>query len=332
MSASPLPVTRVAEVAAGEVQQPWLVQSLWGAGAVGLIGGQPKAGKTWLALDLAVSVASGTPCLDTFPVHDPGPVLLFLAEDSPQSARTRIEGLAAHRQLHLRQLDLYLITAPSLLLDRHEDTERLFATVDKLKPRLLVLDPLVRLHRSNENDAGEVSALLANLRLIQRTHGTAVILVHHARKNGRGVPGQDLRGSSDLHAWGDSYAYLNRRRDRLILSLEQRFHRSIEPLSIRIDSRPDGSCPHLALVDPKAEPAPEKPTLQQLVLDALAAQPNPIPRTQLRTRLRLNNLRLGGVLQDLERLGRARRTPRGWILEPPQSGPSSLPLFRSANS
>jgi hypothetical protein len=323
----------VADVAAGEVQQPWLVQSLWAAGAVGLIGGHPKAGKTWLALDLSLSVASGTPCLDTFPVHNPGPVLLFLAEDSPHSARTRIEGLATHRQLQLRTLDLFLITAPSLLLDRREDSDRLFATVDKLKPRLLVLDPLVRLHRSNENDAGEISALLSGLRLIQRTYGTAVILVHHARKNGRGVPGQDLRGSSDLHAWGDSYVYLVRRRDRLLLSLEQRFHRSIEPLSIHIASRPDGSCPHLALVDPKADPTPQPPTLQQLVLDTLAsACPNPMPRTTLRARLRLNNLRLGEALQELERLGRARKTPRGWTLEPPSSTPSTLPLFRSANT
>lgn len=328
MSAKPLPVTRVGELAAVEIQQPWLVQSLWAAKGVGLIGGHPKAGKTFLALDLSVSVASGTPCLDTFAVHDPGPVLLFLAEDSPQSARTRIEGLATHRGLHLRQLDLYLITAPYLLLDRREDTERLFATVDKIKPRLLVLDPLVRLHRSNENDAGEISALLANLRIIQRTHGTAVILVHHARKNGRGVPGQDLRGSGDLHAWGDSYAYLNRRRDRLMLSIEQRFHRAIEPLNIRIDARPDGSCPHLALVDPKAESVNDPPSLQQTVLDALAAQPGPIPRTQLRARLRLNNLRLGAALQELDKLGRVRKTPRGWTLAPP-SEPAALPLFPS---
>ena len=42
----------------------------------------PKACKSWLGLEMAVSVASATPCLGTFPVREPGGVLIYLAEDS----------------------------------------------------------------------------------------------------------------------------------------------------------------------------------------------------------------------------------------------------------
>ncbi|MDE3116188.1 MAG: AAA family ATPase, partial [Pseudomonadota bacterium] len=44
-------------------EQRWLVDALWSEEAVGIIGGEPKCCKSFLALDLAVAVAAGTPCL-----------------------------------------------------------------------------------------------------------------------------------------------------------------------------------------------------------------------------------------------------------------------------
>ena len=63
-----LPVVRAADLADIFETQQWLVSSLWGRAAVGFLGGAPKCCKSWLALDLAVSVASRTPCLGTFAV------------------------------------------------------------------------------------------------------------------------------------------------------------------------------------------------------------------------------------------------------------------------
>ena len=60
------------------------------------------------------------------------------------------------------------------------------------------------------------ATILGLLRDIQRRFETAVLLVHHARKSGATLPGQALRGSSELHARSDSNLYL-RRRDRQIL-------------------------------------------------------------------------------------------------------------------
>ena len=63
-------------------EQRWLVTSLWSEEAVGIIGGEPKCCKSFLALDLAVAVAAGTPCLRRFAVPRPGRVLLYAAEDA----------------------------------------------------------------------------------------------------------------------------------------------------------------------------------------------------------------------------------------------------------
>src|SRR6266699_3516369 len=67
-----IPVTKNLQV------QPrdWLVEGLWPQRAVGFIGGQPKAGKSWLALDLAISVATGTQFLGR-KVTLAGPFLYF---------------------------------------------------------------------------------------------------------------------------------------------------------------------------------------------------------------------------------------------------------------
>lgn len=311
MTVPPLPTTHIAEIAPRPAADPWLVRSLWPASAVGLIGGPPKCAKTWLALDLALSVASNTPCLGTLPVDSPGPVLLYLAEDSLQSARARVEGICEHRRLDLRRADLHLITVPSLRLDQDHDTQRLSATVEKVRPRLLLLDPFVRLHRSDENDSGAISAILADLRTLQRRFDVAVVLVHHARKNGRGPQGYALRGSGDFYAWGDAYAYLSRRDTAFRLALEHRSHPAADSLALKLVSRADGSATHLELAGEHTPSAP--PSLEALAERELAAAGAALTREQLRARLKVNNQRLGGALDTLQRAGRVTKTTQGWL-------------------
>ena len=55
-----LPVVRVDQIPREANATRWLVEPLWGDSSVGVIGGAPKCSKTWLGLDLALSVASGT--------------------------------------------------------------------------------------------------------------------------------------------------------------------------------------------------------------------------------------------------------------------------------
>ena len=160
----PLPMVRVGEIASAESTPRWLVEGLWGAQSVGVIGGAPKCAKTWLGLDLALSVATGTACLGRYPVPEPGPVLVYLAEDALPVVRQRVAGMARHRGLDLAGVAVHVITAPVLRLDREPDRTRLLEAARQLRPRLLLLDPLVRLHGIDENNAGEVAELLAYFR------------------------------------------------------------------------------------------------------------------------------------------------------------------------
>src|ERR1700677_3545890 len=208
---SPLPVQPAWRLAEVPEQRRWLVDQLWSEEAVGIIGGEPKCCKSFLALDLAVAVAAGIPCLRRFAVSPPGRVLLYPAEDALHIVRRRLDGICAAGGVGLADLDVQVITAPSLRLDLEADRVRLEETVARLKPRLLVLDPFVRLHRIDENVSGDVAPLLAFLRELQRRHAIAVAVVHHAKKGAGAIrAGQALRGSSEFHAWGDSNLYLSR--------------------------------------------------------------------------------------------------------------------------
>ena len=311
-----LPVALAAQLTAHAPQTQWLVRPLWGRAAVGVIGGQPKLGKSWLGLSLAVSVASAAPCLDRFPVDNPGRALIYLAEEALPMVRARIEALCQHHRLDIAGLDLHVITAPTLRLDVERDQERLAATVAALRPALLLLDPLIRLHRCEENSSTEISALLAYLRELQRTFDLAVAVVHHVSKRARARPGQALRGSSDLHGWLDCGAYLSRdQEDQLRLTLEHRSAPTPDPIPLALVSRPDGSATHLEVIgatSPTADAA--APSLHDRVLASLRQSSRPVPRSLLRRDLKVQNQRLGAVLTQLEAQGAIRRSDDGWQL------------------
>jgi RecA-family ATPase len=307
-----LPVVRVAEIASEESAQRWLVEGLWGARSVGVIGGAPKCSKTWLGLDMALSVATGTACLGKYAVPEPGPVLVYLAEDALPVVRERIAGMARHRGLDLFQVEIYVITAPVLRLDRDPDRTRLLETTKRLRPRLLVLDPLVRLHGIDENHAGEVAALLAYFRSLQRQLDLSVLLVHHARKNAAGgaSAGQGLRGSSDIHAFGDSNLYLRRTKEHLVLSSEHRAAPASAPVYLELVTT-NAATTHLEVIAELEDDKRKQRSLEERVLDLLTGGAV-LTRAKLRDSLGVKNERLGEALESLERAGRLCRTAAGW--------------------
>jgi len=297
-------------------ERRWLIESLWSAEAVGIVGGEPKCCKSFLALDMAVSVASGSPCLRRFAVASPGRVLLYAAEDALHVVRKRLEGICQAARVDLGNLDLQVITTSSLRLDLPADRDRLLETVAHLRPRLLVLDPFVRLHRSiDENHSGEVAPLLAYLRELQRLHQLAVVLVHHAKKGAaKARAGQALRGSSEFHAWGDSNLYLRRSGDALTLSVEHRAAPSCTAVPLGL--RAEGDALALALVDSQP-PAPTAASAAERVESVLANSPSPLSITALRETCRMRTQNVTACLADLVRAGRATKTASGYAIVRP---------------
>jgi hypothetical protein len=312
---SGLQVRRAQELEARPEARRWLVEELWAAEAVGIVGGEPKCCKSFLALDVAVAVAAGAPCLRRFRPAETGRVLLFAAEDALHVVRKRLEGIALAAGVPFEALDIHVITTPVVRLDLDDDRRRLDEAVAALQPRLLVLDPFVRLHRVDENAAAEVAPLLAFLREIQRRHRAAVLLVHHARKGAAHVrAGQALRGSSELHAWGDSNLYLRRKGDALLLTVEHRAAPAIADLALEL--RTCGDALALRAIGDAAECAAAEatsgPSAAERVLQVLEAASRPLTLRELRRECRLRTTNLCDALAALVAEGRVARTPGGY--------------------
>ena len=312
---STLPVELAYRLPARAETQRWLVTGLWSQEAVGLVGGEPKCCKSFLALDLAVAVASGTACLRHFPVPHPGRVLLYAAEDALHIVRQRLDGICAAAGVSLQELDVHVITAPTVRLDVPADRARLEHTVEQLKPRLLVLDPFVRLHRIDENASGEVAPLLAYLRELQRKHELAVLVVHHAKKGaGRIRAGQALRGSSEFHAWGDSNLYLRRLGNELTLTVEHRAAPSPPAITLELTQR--GEALALEVRAPSVTEEPIPTTIDDRILSALRNSNRPLSTAQLRDQCPARKSTLYARLTQLTATGRLVRCAEGYQLAP----------------
>jgi hypothetical protein len=212
-----------------------------------------------------------------------------------------------------------VITAPSVRLDLPRDQHRLQETVRRHAPRLLLLDPFVRLHRVNENQAGDVSAVLGYLRELQRAHDLALVVVHHARKNGGTTGGQSLRGSSDFFAWVDTALSLRRHRQQLLLSAEHRAAGAPDAVALALAGTERDM--HLAIVpvEPRGDGRPPVATtdVDTAVLSALdRAGQEGLVRHALRLIVRVRNQSLSESLLRLGASGRIARQGDAWVRLP----------------
>jgi hypothetical protein len=317
-----LPVQPAHALAHCAAERSWLIEGLWASEAVGIVGGEPKCCKSFLALDMAVAVASGTPCLRRFPVPRRGRVLLFAAEDALHIVRSRLDGICLAAGLDLTDLDIQVITAPTIRLDQPSDRHALAETIAALEPQLLILDPFVRLHRIDENASGEVAPLLAFLRDLQRLHHLAVVVVHHAKKGAsKSRAGQALRGSSEFHAWGDSNLYLRRQAEQLTLTIEHRAAASPPALALHLSA--NGQALALELQNERTTPTPAPSlTPAQRIRQALSDADGPQPLAALRDACRIRTATLCETLTILVNSGDILKRPEGYVLA---ALPVSLP-------
>jgi len=314
ITAEPFHFHQVGDVEPCPQEQTWLIKDIWLASGVGLLGGQAKVCKTFLAAELSIAVATGQPALGCFETHLSGSVLFFGAEDSLPALRNRFDGLAKTRGCDISKLSIFLIDVPVLRLDQPQDLQRLRAAIKLCKPRLLVLDPFVRLvSHVDENSAADVSAVLGELRAIQRDYDLALLLVHHARKSPASHPNQAFRGSSDFAAWSDSNLFLSPKKNHLELSIEHRAARSPDPIALQLKHEP---APHLVVIA-KSMPqkmSPHTSPLAAQIQKELQNVARPLTTAELRDLLRRRKAAVVQALEALRTAGVISRTSSGWKL------------------
>jgi AAA domain len=205
------------------IAMPSLVEpGLLPAQGILFLGGEPKLGKSLLVANLALSLAAGADRLG-FQIPRARRVLICQFElPLPQfvsrlTLMRRTLGPAAddHLFVDTRSAGHLLSTAQGL--------NHFLVAAQAAQAEVIVLDPLYSTHDQDENDTRAMAALCQCLLRLRDASRAALIVVHHVRKSiNRHEIGSAFRGSSALHAVGDSYVLATRPSPQLP-SLELRF-------------------------------------------------------------------------------------------------------------
>jgi hypothetical protein len=174
------------------------------------VGGEPKVGKSLLVANLALSLAAGSGRTG-FSIPAPRRVLICQFElPVPQF----VGRLAVMRRAIGAAADLNLLVdtrATGHLLCAPQGMNHFLAAAKAAAAEVIVLDPLYSTHDQDENDTRSMAALCQSLLRLRDAAKAALIVVHHVRKSiTRFEIGSAFRGSSALHAVGDSYMLLTR--------------------------------------------------------------------------------------------------------------------------
>ena len=157
-----------------------IVEGLLNEGML-LFGGKSKRGKSWLMLDLALSVATGNRVWGHFEVPEPQPVLYMALEDSRRRIQQRLRDIRPDVRTNGM---LHLLYNFPLLNDG--GLEKLQGYIESRRYRLIIIDVLARIepatrHR-NDTTYHDIYSLFAPLQDLHRQHPQCLAMVTHLRK------------------------------------------------------------------------------------------------------------------------------------------------------
>ena len=200
---------------------PHVCYPLLSKGGILVIGAPAKMRKSFFAMQLAYCIAAGETFLGEFKIKEPYRVLYIEKEIGIPGVRERIElqdkfyGRHRDAKKNLSFLPKGGKESRSLFLG----SPKLLSIVENHNPDVLVLDPLRRFHRADEDKSGDMEHVFDEIEALQEVgrdedNRRSVILVHHCGKPSEFRDQEDpvaLRGSSFIFDAGDSYVMLGKK-------------------------------------------------------------------------------------------------------------------------
>lgn len=200
----------------------WAIRDSWIKSSVGFVSGRAKTYKSWLTLDIAMSMMTGSRFLDTYQTMETGPVLLIQEEDPHAVIQERLRLIAEHkglpasemrlrggsRFLSLPNLPFQIFNLQGFKLEDDGKVGQIAQAIRMMQPSLVILDPFINLISSEQTDEYKGSAIANALQTFKHWRedfGCGVLVVHHWNKgsdNERG--GESMYGSFAFHAWMES--------------------------------------------------------------------------------------------------------------------------------
>jgi hypothetical protein len=176
-----------------------------------IFAGRPKVGKSWLTLQLALSVAQGEKFMGSLNVNMPGGVVYIALEESQGRTATRMQRLVGVETPYLQNISMVYEMSPL----RQGGAEQLEKILADRHPSLVIIDTFLALVGGSGSERRDVMRSeyqeMKTVADISRRADTAMVLVHHMRKSVVGEDGIDsVAGSTGVTAAADAIWTLKR--------------------------------------------------------------------------------------------------------------------------
>lgn len=203
----------------------WLVKDLLTTDGLSLLVAKPKVGKSTLARQLAVCVASGNQFLGREVKQ--GYVVYITFEEPKQRIQEHFTKIDSKSYL---PMSIYADT------DKPEDTILwLTDEIKRIKPVLVIVDTLFRFTKAKQiNDYTEITEVLNPILAIARKYSTHILCIHHANKGGSD-DGNAVLGSTSIFGTTDTLINLVRKDNVIAISTEQRYGEGMPSTILNLD-------------------------------------------------------------------------------------------------
>ena len=190
----------------------WLVDDWLPDKSITFLVSPPESYKTWLLLDLAVSVSSGTPFLGSYRVNNVGPTLIIQQEDSHTGLTDRLAliveqklGMTANidgdewQVPSMPDLPIYVHPSRKLRFDNKKVVEELEKQIEVLRPKVIMIDPLYSTTASADNYMADLANQMMVLKTWRDKYGCSFVIAHHSKKN------LDPDSTAREDSWGSQF-------------------------------------------------------------------------------------------------------------------------------
>lgn len=194
----------------------WLVQDWLPDKSITFLVSPPESYKTWILLDLAVSISAGVPFLESYGINSTGPTLIIQQEDSHAGLTDRL-ALIAEQKLNavpvldgdnwqipaMPDLPIYIHPSRMLRFDDKRVLEELEKQIEIIKPKVIMIDPLYSTTSSTDNYMSDLANQMMVLKAWRDKYGCSFVIAHHSKKNldPDSTAREDLWGSQFLNAF-----------------------------------------------------------------------------------------------------------------------------------
>jgi hypothetical protein len=192
-----IPGADLQEHFAKTISKRWRIKEILPASAnIVVIYGAPGTYKSFLALDMLLSIATAQPWHGR---KADQALVVYVAAEGGAGVLKRVQAWSKYHGVE--NLDLFNLIPSPCLLDSEEELEQFLEALNTLQqmPGVIVIDTLARSMIGDENHAGDINRIInACTRIIKQT-GAQIILIHHTGKDeSRGARGSiALTGASD---------------------------------------------------------------------------------------------------------------------------------------